>query len=53
MIAKSDSETNSPCQHLKICIVNSMENMKADIRVSRVKRQAYAKPLHANYFDIK
>ena len=30
--------TNSPYQHLKECIENSMENMHTDLRVERVKR---------------
>ena len=30
-------ETNSPCQHLRKCIENSMENMHTDVRLLRVK----------------
>ena len=29
--------TNSPCQHPRKCIENSMENMHSDVRVYRVK----------------
>ena len=32
-----DWQTNSPCQHLRRCIKNSMENMHTDVRVLRVK----------------
>ena len=32
-----DYETNSPHQHLRECIGNSMENMHSDLTVKRVK----------------
>ena len=28
-----DWQTNSPCQHLRKCIKNSMENMHTDVKV--------------------
>ena len=31
-----DWYANSPCQHLRKCIKNSMENMDTDVRVQRV-----------------
>ena len=31
-----DYETNSPHQHLRECVGNSMENMHTDARVERV-----------------
>ena len=36
MIEAYDCYTNSPCQHLRKCIENSMENMSADVRMQRV-----------------
>ena len=33
-----DYETNSPHQHLRECIGNSMENMHTDVRVERANR---------------
>ena len=32
-----DFKTNSPSQHFKKCIENSMENMHTDVRESKVK----------------
>ena len=28
-----DCQTNSPCQHLRKCIRNSLENMHADVMI--------------------
>ena len=36
-----DYKTNSPHQHLRDCIENSMENMHTDVRVERVDQTAY------------
>ena len=33
-----DRETNSPHQHLRECIGNSMENMHSDVRVKMVNK---------------
>ena len=33
MIEALDCSTNSPYQHLRECIKNSMENMSTDVRV--------------------
>ena len=33
MIKALDCLTNSPCQHLRNCIENSVENMSTDVRV--------------------
>ena len=33
-----DHETNSPHQHLRECIGNSMENMHSDVRVKMVNK---------------
>ena len=35
--AALDCWTNSPCQHFRKCIENSMENMHTDARVQRVE----------------
>ena len=32
-----DWQTNSPCQHLRKCIKNNVENMYTDVRVLRVE----------------
>ena len=37
VIEAFDCQTNSPCQHLKKCIKNSMENMHTDVIVKKVK----------------
>ena len=34
-----DWELCSPCQHLRKCMKNSMENMHSDIRMEKVKRK--------------
>ena len=31
-----DWQTNSPFQHLRKCVTNSVENMHTDVRVKRV-----------------
>ena len=36
-----DHETNSPHQHLRECIGNSMENMYSDVRVKMVNKDQY------------
>ena len=33
----------SPCQHLRQCIENSVENMYSDVRVSRIKIKSVVK----------
>ena len=30
-----DCQTNSPCQHLRKCIRNSLENMHADVMIDK------------------
>ena len=44
-----DCQTNSPCQHLKKCIENSMENIDTDIRVLRVNL-AFSLPVTIVHF---
>ena len=36
-----DCSTNSPCQHLRKCLQNSMENLHTDIRVYSAVRKIF------------
>ena len=38
----NECQTNSPCQHLRKCIENRMENMHTDVRVQRVRDKKYS-----------
>ena len=37
-----DYETNSPCQQLRKCIKNRIENIHADVRVFKVRQGMYS-----------
>ena len=39
--------TNSPCQHLRKCLENSMENMQADVNSQDLLDMDWLKRVHA------